>query len=80
MVLGAHYLGRYYPALTIVLRVLSVAVIIYLVNKSGSATTKTYDKLDTNKDGIVSEAERAAAQVDLSSLLLNSVAGIESEE
>ena len=40
MVLGAHYLGRYYPALTIVLRVLSVAVIIYLVNKSGSATTK----------------------------------------
>ena len=40
MVLGAHYLGRYYPALTIVLRVMSVAVIIYLVNKSGSATTK----------------------------------------
>ena len=40
MVLGAHYLGRYYPALTIFLRVLSVAVIIYLVNKSGSATTK----------------------------------------
>ena len=40
MVLGTHYLGRYYPALTIVLRVLSVAVIIYLVNKSGSATTK----------------------------------------
>ena len=36
MVLGTHYLGRYYPALTIVLRVLSVAVIIYLVNKSGS--------------------------------------------
>ena len=25
MVLGAHYLGRYYPALTIVLRVMSVA-------------------------------------------------------
>ena len=40
MVLGAHYLGRYYPALTIVLRVMSVVVIIYLVNKSGSATTK----------------------------------------
>ena len=40
MVLGTHYLGRYDPALTIVLRVLSVAVIIYLVNKSGSATTK----------------------------------------
>ena len=40
MVLGAHYLGRYYPALTIVLRVMSVAVIIYLVNKSGSVTTK----------------------------------------
>ena len=40
MGLGAHYLGRYYPALTIVLRVMSVVVIIYLVNKSGSATTK----------------------------------------
>lgn len=42
MVLGAHSLGRYYPALTIVLRVLSVAVIIYLVNKSGSATKITW--------------------------------------
>lgn len=41
MVLGAHYLGRYYPALTIVLRVMSVAVIIYLVNQVGSATTRS---------------------------------------
>ena len=40
MVLGAHYLGRYYPALSGIMHVLAVVLIIYLVNKPGSATTK----------------------------------------
>ena len=40
MAFGAHYLGRYYPALSGIMHVLAVVLIIYLVNKPGSATTK----------------------------------------
>lgn len=40
MAFGAHYLGRYYPALSGIIHVLAVVLIIYLVNKPGSATTK----------------------------------------
>lgn len=40
MAFGAYYLGRYYPALSGIMHVLAVVLIIYLVNKPGSATTK----------------------------------------
>ena len=40
MAFGAHYLGRFYPALSGIMHVLAVVLIIYLVNKPGSATTK----------------------------------------
>ena len=36
MAFGAHYLGRYYPALSGIIHVLAVVLIIYLVNKPGS--------------------------------------------
>ena len=41
MAFGAHYLGRYYPALSGIMHVLAVVLIIYLVNKPGSALSNT---------------------------------------
>ena len=41
MAFGAHYLGRFYPALSGIMHVLAVVLIIYLVNKPGSALSNT---------------------------------------